>query len=258
MLVISSVQIETLRQAARRSFDNEMVAHLGGFSPPLVKAIGEDQLHRVIDFGVVRAGSHGFTHRGPVRLYLELMLLFGSHFDTDPQYPWAAEILAGADPDSQMRHAGQLYEQALDYRSKVAGPDDAYTLEALSKISLLASQPLDLSWQGFVPEMLQELAFVYPQKAAYVDNQRLESLILEGIESARTHRFATLRGAALMVVLMLAFGHGCANDPLYPWIGRTLHKQIIADPEMRAKRLEHKALTWLKHVLAHFESGAQA
>jgi hypothetical protein len=60
-----------------------------------------------------------------------------------------------------------------------------------------------------------------------------------------------------MIVLILAFGHGCVTDPLYPWIARTLNDEAIADPAACAKRLENKALTWLDHVLAYFDKRAQ-
>ena len=59
-------------------------------------------------------------------------------------------------------------------------------------------------------------------------------------------------------MLMLAFGHGCADDPLYPWIARTLQDEAITDGAARATYLEAKALTWLEHVLAYFDKGAQA
>jgi len=55
---------------------------------------------------------------------------------------------------------------------------------------------------------------------------------------------------------MLAFGHGCGADPLYPWINKTLRDEAITEQEARAKRLEKKALTWLEHVLDYFEKGA--
>ena len=54
------------------------------------------------------------------------------------------------------------------------------------------------------------------------------------------------------------FGHGCADDPLYPWIERTLNDQAIIDAPARAKRLEKKAITWLEHVLAYFDQDLQA
>lgn len=71
--------------------------------------VGDEQMLKAVRFGITQARNHGFTFRGPVQLYLELMLLFGSYFDTDPQYPWAAAILARQDSGSQMQRAEQLY-----------------------------------------------------------------------------------------------------------------------------------------------------
>src|SRR5271165_3956697 len=116
MLVIRTEQMETFRDAARRTFENDMVAHLSQFSPPLFRTLGEEQLRCAIRFGTCRAAGHGFTFRGPVRLYLEAMLLFGSHFDTDPQYLWAVETLADQESAPQLQRAFSLYMKILDYR----------------------------------------------------------------------------------------------------------------------------------------------
>lgn len=253
MLLIRSEQMEGFKKAMLRSFENEMVAHLAELSPPLFKAAGEERMRQTIHLGIGRAQSYGFTFRGPVRLYLELMLLFGSYFDNDPQYPWAAEILTDQGPSPQMQRAGRLYEKALDYREKVAGPEDAYTLKALRNIQALARQPLELSAEDLVPGLLREIKRIYPQKAAYVGDEGLEVLIHKGIGGARRQRFATARGATWVIVLLLAFGHGCGADPLYPWIARTLKDEAITDSEARAKLLEEKALSWIEYVLAYFD-----
>jgi hypothetical protein len=257
MLLIRKEQMEVFRSGALRLFEDEMIAHLAEFSPPLFKTVKEDQMRKVIRLGMNRADGYGFNLRGPVRLYLELMLLFGSFFDTDPQYPWAGEILTDRDTGPQMQRAEWLYERTRDYRQQVNGPKDAYTLSALRTIAVFARQPLQVSASDFVPLMLRETARVYPEKTAYVGDERLEMLIDEGTSTAKTHGFSTVRGAALTVVLMFAFGHGCFGDPLYPWIARTLNDERITDSEARARRLEKKALTWLDHVLAYFDEGAE-
>lgn len=256
MLVIRREQMDVFRAVALRAFEDEMVEHLAGFSPPLFKAAGEEQMRKAIRLGMERAAGYGFDLRGPVRLYLELMLLFGSRFDTDPQYPWATETLTNRDSGPQMQRAERLYERTMDYRRQVAGPTDAYTLKALRNIRAFASQALSFPIEDLVPAMLREIAIVYPEKAAYIGSESLSALIRKGSDGARIQRFSTTRGMALVIVLMLAFGHGCGADPLYPWIARTLNDKTIADPDERAKRLEKKALTWLDHVLAYFEPGA--
>ena len=75
---IRSEQITALENAMARRFQDEMVAHLAEFSPPLFRVIKEDQMREAVRFGIQKAGQYGFTLRGPIRLYLELMLLFGS------------------------------------------------------------------------------------------------------------------------------------------------------------------------------------
>lgn len=249
--------MKTLGAAVARRFEDEMVAHLAEFSPPLFKAAGEGHIRQVIRLGISKAASHGFENRGPVRLYLEMMLLFGSYFDTDPQYRWAAEILTNRDV-FQMQRAELLFARLRHYREAVAGPADAYTLEALRRIQVWAQQPLELTAETFLASVLEEITRVYPQKAVYAGAAALEALTREGVELARKHRFPMVRGVTLVIVLMLAFGHGCADDPLYPWISRTLNDEAITDPAARAKRLERKALTWLDHVLAYFDKSANA
>lgn len=257
MLVVRAEQMNVFKEAALRSFEAEMLIHLREFSPPLFKAAGEGQMREAIQLGVGRAAKYGFTFRGPVRLYLELMLLFGSHFDTDPQYPWAAEILANQDMGLQMLRAKQLFERTMDYRKKVAGPEDAYTLGALKKMLMLIQQPLlPLSSENFIPAMLKVIAYIYPQKAAYIGTEGLEALIRKGMGGAQRQQFTTDRGVALVIGLMLAFGHGCAVDSLYPWIARIVKDEAIADPAARAKRLETEAVTWFKQLLAYFDERA--
>ena len=214
-------------------------------------------MREVIRLGMARAGSCGFDSRGPIRLYLEMMLLFGSDFDTDPQYRWSAEILNNRNVGSEMERADFLYHRTLHYRENVGGPDDEYTLQALDKIRHWAQQPLPFTGRNFLQEMLQEIRRIYPQKADYVGEAAVEELVQLGGREASTFGFSTPRSVALMVVLMLAFGHGCTHDPLYPWIARTLKDVAIVDAPSRAKRLESRALTWLDHVLDYFGKGTK-
>ncbi|RZB33588.1 MAG: hypothetical protein SRB2_03934 [Desulfobacteraceae bacterium Eth-SRB2] len=258
MLQIRSDQMKVFKEAAQRSFENEMVIHLTQFSPPLVKAIGEEQLRKTVRFGIDKANSYGFTFRGPVRFYLELMFLLGGHFDTDPQYLWAAEILSDQDAAPQIQRADQLYLKTVEYRKNVVGPKDAYSIKALRKISLLASQSQQPPAIDSIPAILQQLTHIYPQKAAYVGDEGLKALIYEARDKAESSQFSTDRAIAFLVLLMFSLGHGCSDDPLYPWINHTLNNDKIPDPAARAKRLEKKALTWLDHVLAYFEKEIQS
>ncbi|HXD33124.1 MAG TPA: hypothetical protein VN643_18525 [Pyrinomonadaceae bacterium] len=257
-MLIRTEQIEELRKVPLRAFEDEMVAHLAEFSPALFNVIKEEQMRDAVRFGLARAaGEYDLRLRGPIRLYLEMMLLFGSHFDTDPQYPWAGDILRDRDT-LEMDRANQLYEKTLDFIAQVSGRDAVNTRQALNELLVLARSWEKSSSENLVADILQEMTRVFPQKASYVGREGLTELIHEGIAEAQKYQFPKVRGEAFLVMMMFAFGHGCSNDPLYPWISRALEDEKIIDPAARAERLEKKAITWLEHVLASFREGAPA
>jgi len=257
MLQIRSEQNDALKTMALKRFEDEMVVHLGEFSPPLVKTLKEVQLRHAIRFGIKRAKHYNFTNRGPVRFYLEMMFMFGSHFDTDPQYPWASEILINQDADSQKQCADRLFEKTMDYRKQVIGPKDAYSLKALKKILILARHPPTLSKDDFIPAIRRQVINTYPEKAAYIGNNDLDTLIRESCDCALNLHFSDTRETSLLLVLMLTLGHGCIKDPLYPWISRTLADVKSRPPKNKARRLEKKSIIWLDHVLVYFEKEEQ-
>lgn len=252
---IRTEQMAVFEEAARRSFDEEMVKHSKDFAPELSKVIGDDQLRVAIRAAMMRADSYGFTNRGPIRLFIELMFLCGSGFDTDPQYPALGNALRAS--EDQMLRADKIYEGCLDYLDNVAGPGASNVHQALRDLLVFAKEPVTFSSNVFVASMLQEMRRLFPRKTDYVGEKNLETLINEGLAEAERYGFSDVRPQTLIVVLMFAFGHGCTDDPLYPWISRTLKDKRITDAEARAARLEKKAITWLEHVVASLPEGVQ-
>lgn len=254
MVQIRSQQMKALEQAALGPFEDQMVAHSHAFTPRLCEILGDEQLRLALRQAMARAAAYGFTLRGPVRLCIEMMFLFGSGFDSDPQYPWAASILSS--DAGQMARAEQLHEQILDYQQHVSGPDAVNTRRALRGLLALARQPGEISSGAFVGELRQRLSDAFPEKAAYIGDDAVTALIHKGRAVARDFSVPTTRGEALLVVLMFGFGHDCSADPLYPWIAQTLTDARIADPRIRVERLEKKAVTWLEHALANLQKDA--
>src|SRR5919198_5265474 len=117
MLTIRPEQMEVLERGTRQRFENEMVAHGAEFSPRLSEIIGDEQLRLAVRQAIERARGFGFTNRGPIRLYVELIFLRGSDFDTDPQYPELGRILR--EEGDQMLRAERLFDAVSDYMDKV-------------------------------------------------------------------------------------------------------------------------------------------
>ncbi len=252
VLIIGQEQMETFKQTMFASFENEMVLHSKDFSPQLCEVLGDKQLRVTVRSAITRAESYGFTNRGSIRLFIELMFLRGSAFDTDPQYPMIGKILRAS--GDQMQRAEQIHKDSLDYFEKVSGPGAVNLHKALRELLVFAKKSLTFSSHTFVADMVQEMTRVFPQKAAYIGDEGLMTLIHEGHAEARKYGLSTVRGETLVLLLMFAFGHGCIDDQLYPWISRTLRAEQIIDSTVRAERLEKKAKTWLTHVLTWLET----
>lgn len=255
MLTIRPQQMAAFEEAALLRFEDEMIAHSKDFSPKLTQVLGDDQVRIGVRRCINRAGEYGFTLRGPIRLYIEMMFLYGSGFDSDPQYPWAARILRSQ--EEQMQRAESLYQEILRYQENVSGTGGVNTIKALWRLSNMARSDLRFTPNDYSVRMRHEMYLTFPEKAQYVGEDALTVLIRKGSALARECLFPSPRGEMLLTTLMFAFGHGCTDDPLYPWISNTLTDQRITDSSLRARRLETKAKTWLEHVIARLQGGGQ-
>lgn len=255
MLKISKEQMEAFQQAALKDYEDQMVEHLKKFTPKHSEVIGEPGLRRVIQLGMDRAKNYGLTNRGPVRFYIEMMFMLGSDFDTDPQLPWAGEILDDTTISDQTVRADLLYDKAMDYIDTVAGPDYGYAREALRRASQERLEGFSMSDGNFENRMIMRMNMIYPQKCEYLGESTLQALISRGIELARKHPVSTDAGVILFIGLMFALGHGFATDPQFPWIEGTLNNTAISDPNKRVERLYSKMMTYLNRALAYLERG---
>src|SRR5258708_4751272 len=86
-MTIRDEQMTAFRDAARHSFESEMISHSADFAPHLCSSAGHANLELAVRKGIESSDRYGFTMRGPVRFYIEMVLTFGSDFDTDPQLP---------------------------------------------------------------------------------------------------------------------------------------------------------------------------
>lgn len=119
MLRMTQEQIRFLQYSAWEVFVAEMVKHMWTFAPNHCRVIGEAQVRRVVGLGLERAKAYGFTYRGPLRFYLELMFMFGAEFDSDPQFPsWARDLLRLRTVDDQMYRADRIYRGLSDFHDR--------------------------------------------------------------------------------------------------------------------------------------------
>lgn len=226
-----------------------MVKHLHGFNAGLAKTLGDDGLRTVIRFGIDRAKSHGLTRRCCVQFFIEMITVFGSEFDTDPQYPWAAAALADDSFDDQTERADRLHERATTYWNAAIGEGGALSRAALQRARNEPYEGVPPAAPDFHRRTLERLRGVYPEKYAAIGSAAASELIRRAQVEARVQSITSDVGVALLAGLMFTLGHGVTRDPHMPWVGSTLANPAVADPNKRAERLYARSMTYLDAVL---------
>ena len=252
MLVVRGQQLEALQLAALKTFEDDMVAHLQQFAPKHCQVIGDPAVRQAIRLGINRGRTYGLTNRGPLRFYIELMFMYGSDFDTDPQCLWASQVLADTFPN-QMTKSNELYRKAMVFTNEIAGENYVHAKAALRRVHATKYEDLPQLDGKFDDVMFAKLQQMHPEKVRALGDDSTRTVIQHGKRLPEKLSLDPNRGAALCVGAMFALGHGFGQDPLLPWIARTITNGTIADPAARVKRLHSRVMTYLDHIIAGFD-----
>jgi hypothetical protein len=252
-LIIRKYQMEAFEETGSPQFENLMVEHLKDFSPLHSASLGDDGMRTLIRVGRERAGRHGFTARGPVQFYIDTIILLGVDFDTDPQYPWIAEILNEQSTRGQMQRADRVHAWLMEFLEAAGGPGRQYARQALARARGMPLEGIPVASETFADEIVRRMKAAHPEKASFLGDDNLRGLIPRAVEETKKYSVSTDEGVSLFVALMYAVGHGFAGDPKYPWVSKTLTNPAITDPSKRVQRLYSKTMTYLDHVLQHLQ-----
>lgn len=99
MLIIRPEQVKVLKQYMVRQFENKMLVHLRKNFPNETKKLSEDKLRAFIQTGIKGAKGYNIELEQDVQSYLEMMIIYGTDFDTNSKTAWAGEILRTQDMD---------------------------------------------------------------------------------------------------------------------------------------------------------------
>lgn len=114
-MVLRKAQMRWLADVNRHGFEQELFEHSTPFAPALCALAGPENTRAAIRRALDKGRRYGFSLRGPLRLFFEMALAFGSEFDTDPQLRWAAEELANRDFADEMLRADHFFRRAVEY-----------------------------------------------------------------------------------------------------------------------------------------------
>lgn len=133
MLKIRPGQYEALARYALEQYAQRTLAQFKEHFSTHCQIIGDEPMRKMILLGVERAKQHDIHGECNVVLYTSLMLLFGSYFDEDPQYPWAAQILSNESLSLEGERAERLYDRGVEAWESMAGQDNIEMVQAIAR-----------------------------------------------------------------------------------------------------------------------------
>ncbi|MGH9631059.1 MAG: hypothetical protein ACRD7E_22355 [Bryobacteraceae bacterium] len=104
---------EDLSPAEISDFSNRSILRLRLMFPSKCEYIGETCLRNLIQRGIEVAGQYGIASERGIVLFIVIMFVVGSGFDTDPQLPWASRVLTDDKIADQSAKVDQLYAESL-------------------------------------------------------------------------------------------------------------------------------------------------
>ena len=102
-------------QGAAKAFEDKMVLHLKRCFPEKFGSIGEPKARELIQLGVERSESYGIRAARDVSKFIDLMIVLGAGFDTDPKLDWASSILTDPDFSDASQRIEELQRAAIRY-----------------------------------------------------------------------------------------------------------------------------------------------
>lgn len=256
MLVIREAQLNAFEQEGIRRFENRAADLLEEFFPLHCATLGRSAVLDVVRYGMERAGRHGLDSQRGVTMYLGVMFQLGSHFDEDPQVPWAAAILSDEASPSPLTAIRRVHERALDFLDQTGGADSADLHRALLTIRGYPFLSADGgSAERQEGEILDQLRRFYPEKCRVVGDDAARGLIRLCCGKASSHGITDGRGALMFVVLGLMLGSGFDVDPQFPWVAATLQVAAATGEGGRLERLHDRAMVYLDGLLTALNLG---
>lgn len=250
---IKEKQLKKLEPYALDNYISELVVHCDECYPYLRKTMEESRLRQVLKDCVEKAEQSGFTQRGPVQFYIDMMIAFGAGFETDPQYPWIQKALADNKHLSQIEQSSRLHRLTSDYFDQILGPQSQHFFEAAEKIEQLNVEELHVYKTGFSSYMLKIMQECYPQKYETSGAPALAVLIEQAEQKAlQSYGIDQARPTGVIVLLMYLLGHQFDHDPFYSWarLEKTSsyvdYTLVVDNAMVMARKLASRGKIWLR------------
>ena len=246
MFLIKKEQIRAFNKVRMPAFEEKMIDHLSGHFRRQASIAGISGLSKLVRRGYEASKNYGFATSYECCLYIDLMIMLGHGFDTDPQLSRVNEILVTKDVADPTERINLTYKRTLGFMETTIGKKEVFPKAQFEKTINFPFDELGERLNGgFQKGILTFFETFWPEKFREV-NKKLPGLIYSGLQEANELGFTTRVNVGYYLTLVFLLGHRFATDPQYPWLMKVLH-----DPELKEESYKATCLHFM--VRKHFE-----
>lgn len=237
---ISKQQMHHLKNNLLEDYLNDLMTFFQSDFRPWQQSIGEDNFYQALKYGVEDAKAQGFSQRGPVKFYINLQLLLGHGFATDPQYAGFTGTWQPLKTQkvTQLEQADRLHQDLTHYLDQVLGEQNNSLLDHLKRLQQLNLNELGVYRKTYKTDLHALLYELYPEKYQQLGKEIMTQVIIKGTEKAYyQYHFEQPSHSALLVTACFSLGHQFDQDPFLPWFSQTHQQNAIhmAEADMDTK-----------------------
>lgn len=225
-MIILSSQLKALEAFRYVTFRPRMIQHLGNHFRGLAMLCGEEGLSEIIDDAVPRIAALGLQSNYEACVFIDLTVMLGRGFDTDPLLSWTQVILHRQEANKTVL-MDKLMDAAVKFRQQVLGVEAKPPAAVYDRMIQASYDDVEDAIKPLSrPAFLEYLDALWPEKFAVVDESGFEKLFQEAAASAKKYGITSPEGAAYLCLLMFLLGHQFDCDFQYEWL-----INILRDPQ---------------------------
>lgn len=239
MLSIRSDQFVALQASAYECFKDSLIPRFQENYPWHAGYLGRSGMKRVIDNACANAEKWGFDSKRDLSLYVDLSVMLGAGFDTDPQLSWVSTTIKEGYPADATAPTpavmSVLWTQAMMYLTHILGKSRVFPQAQYQSDSSLWKRG-DQRYVHDDTTLLGYLQRLWPEKASLVGDDALYTLIVRAKDLAQHLQLPSDSGRNRLAVYAFLFGHRVHQDPFYPWTAEALAINGVS-PQLRLDQL---------------------
>ncbi|MDC9596867.1 hypothetical protein [Xenorhabdus anantnagensis] len=243
---LNEEQWNILKKHSFNAYIDELVAHCNESYPYLDIKLGKDGLRSALKNAVGKAKNEGFDQRGAVQFYIDMLILFGTGFQTDPQYTWIKTSLDNHAHLGQLEKTSLLYHEITRYLNEVHSEKDEHLKDSIFKFQNINIERLNVQWNTYGINIDDILKHLFPQKHKYIKQDDIKKLIQLGVEKSNQYGIESANQSAFLTLIMFLLGHEFDQDIFLPHLNSKLFKQYYSDADMLIMVMEKQTKEYLK------------